>query len=199
MAQPMYAPMPMMAQAPQSGMKGWQIGLLVASVLAAAYYFLVYNKQVDLVPAGTVPNASGGSSSVLVPPTGSPSNVPPAPVVSSLSGSFYADDILRINLNGSQVYADNGPWDMKRSVNLPSVRSGDTVDFIVQNTGGPGGFIGTWTWNGKTYNTSAATFPGKVVPGFTWGGLGNAFPAAQWVWTPDNCDVCVNTFTWKAV
>ena len=66
MAQPMYAPMPMMAQAPQSGMKGWQIGLLVASVLAAAYYFLVYNKQVDLVPAGTVPNASGGSSSVLV-------------------------------------------------------------------------------------------------------------------------------------
>ena len=77
---------------------------------------------------------------------------------------------------------------MKRSVNVPSVRSGDIVNFIVQNTGGPDGFIGTWTWNGKTYNTSATAFTGKVVPG-TWGGLGNAFPAAQWFWTPDNCDV----------
>ena len=87
---------------------------------------------------------------------------------------------------------------MRRSVYIPSVKAGDTVDFIVQNTGGPGGFIGTWSWNNKTYNTSTTTFPGKVVPGFTWGGMGDVFPAAQWVWSPDNCEVCVNTFTWKA-
>lgn len=164
-------------------------------ILGILYYVFIYSKQIDLVPAGSVPNNSGGVSAILVPPVVPPAEIVPA--ISDLNGSFYADDYLSIKLNKAEVYSDNGPWDKQRTITIPSVKTGDFIDFIVKNGGGAGGFIGTWKWNGKTYNTSASMFPGKVVPAFNWSGMGSIFPNAQWVWSADDCNICTNTFSWR--
>lgn len=124
-------------------------------------------------------------------------------VSSPLVGKFNADNYLSIKLNDVQVYEEQGiDWGTAHSVNLPEVKSGDRVDFNVRNVGGPGGFIGSFTWNGKTYDVNNTLFPGNVAvtgPG-PWGQpILDLYPStAQWIWSQDNCETCVVKFAWVA-
>jgi len=187
-------------QAPQASKPTWLYVAVGVAVVAALYYFFVMNKPVvPLVPVNPVPNATGGASSVLIPSGGKPAQ--PAPVSGPLVGSFNADNYLRVNLNGSQVYTSQIEWPEKQTITLPSVKTGDRVDFLVENVGGPGGLIGQWSWNGKTYYVNAATFPNMVVGADQniWGdAIRNSFPSSVWMWSKDNCENCVNTFSWIA-
>lgn len=225
--QPQYAPQmqqqpmmqqPMMQQAPPADNTKLWIGLAVVVAIAGALY---WNSQrppaVPLNPVTTGGNASGGTTNTLLPASGSSSGsssgsytptptVPTAaaPVVFSgpLVGRFNADNYLSIKVNGAVVYAESPTeWPDTQTVTLPNVRAGDRVDFNVRNAGGPGGFIGSWSWNGKAYNVNPTVFPGKqVIAGAgPWGpGILNSFPGAQWLWSPDNCETCVHTFSWVA-
>ncbi len=125
------------------------------------------------------------------------------PKVSSLVGKFSADDYLNINVNGVQVYGNNNiGWSDYHHVNLANIKSGDKVSFIVRNGGGPGGFIGTFVWNGKTYNVNADLFPGnQTIEGAgAWGqNMLDQYPtSARWLWKKDNCDICTHVFDWVA-
>lgn len=174
-------------------------GLIIVGILVLCYVFNVGGVK-DLIDKQI---ANTTSSSTTPPAT------PPAtpPTVSNLVGKFNADNNLSITVNGQQVYSDNLKigWGDPQNVNIPNVKSGDVVRFIVSNAGGPGGLIGSFTWNGKRYDTVPATFatPSDYVavsnPTAIWGG-GITYPGtnAQWIWDKNNCGVCNVTFTWTA-
>jgi len=200
------------------------IAVLIAAVLYGVWY-MMYRQEVPLVPVNNGNNASGGTDNILLPavenkagnqPTGQqPTSGPMVPAVSPavtaapvgfsgpLVGKFNADNYLSVKVNGVTVYGETTiEWGETQNVALKNVRAGDRVDFNVRNAGGPGGFIGSWTWNGKTYNVEPTVFPGKtVIPhGGPWGYdiLSRYSSDAKWLWSPDNCEVCVHTFTWMA-
>lgn len=148
------------------------------------------------IPAVTVP-------APLPSPVAIPSaTVSSTPKVSSLVGKFNADNYLTINVNGVQVYGNNTEWTETHNVNLPNIKSGDKVSFAVRNVGGPGGFIGSFTWNGKTYTVNSDLFPGnQTIEGVgPWGQVSlSQYPtSARWLWKKDNCELCTHVFDWVA-
>jgi len=181
------------------------VGVVILLLLigAVAVYFYLQSEKVVPVPqapgqTSLVPSTSSSSSS-----SSSPSSSSSSPVVSSLVGKFYADDELTVLHDGKTVYSDNGPWNSLRNLNLSGVKAGDKVVFVVKNTGGPGGLIGSWTWNGKSYDVNTTTFPEFVVS--PWNSSSNLtldrknlFPGAVWIWSADSCNHCTNQFTWTA-
>ncbi len=222
MQAPMYQQQPVIYQqypAPQPEMstaKKVVIGLLVLAIIALVYWYFtggnvtLFNVQVE--------TGDGKTNTILVPDM--PSDQKPAqlPVVvnsppiikqvpvSPLVGKFNADDHMSIQVNGVEVYSEQGiGWTTQHNVNIPNVKSGDKVSFIVRNSGGPGGLIGSFEWNGKTYNVNSKLFPGNstIAEGdanVIWGSwVANQYPAdADWLWSNDNCDKCTHTFTWVA-
>lgn len=194
-----YAP-PMQGYAAPPSNNNMLIGLAVLAVVAVVWYMNSNKTPVPLTPVPTSGNATGGTNNVLVPPV---KGTPAATAFSGpLVGKFNADNYLSVSVNGVEVHAEQGiEWWDSHNLNLPSVKAGDRVDFNVRNAGGPGGFIGSWTWNGKTYTVGASLFSGKqVIAGQgPWGGILDGYPAgAQWLWSPDNCETCTHTFTWTA-
>lgn len=212
---------PMMMPMPQPEKKKMSTGAKIAIFLVVLLLLWLLYEMAKPAPVAvapdpnkTVTNTTGGTSTVLVPvtpPAPAPAPLPPAKASGPLVGTFQADNYLTVKLNGTVVY--NGcrnktgqcdqriDWGEAQTVNLPTVVAGDRVDFLVENVGGPGMFIGSWTWNGKTYNTTESQFPGfknEVWGRGTWGIPDTRYPGAQWLWTPDQCQFCTNTFTWVA-
>ncbi len=135
---------------------------------------------------------------------GQASQTPPKPTgpiyVGPLVGKFNADDRLTIQINGKDVAIPQVPdWTAQHIIEIPNVKTGDVVDFIVENKGGPGGFIGLWSWNGKSYAVNNTTFPGMAHDNASW--QLNYIPYyenARWTWSSDRCEVCKVKFTWVA-
>lgn len=101
------------------------------------------------------------------PVSSTPPPVTPPPVVSDLVGSFYADDNMKLSLNGTVVYQGTADgtekgtpldWTTKKNIKITNVKAGDKIGFIVTNTGGPGGFTGKFNWNGKDYLINSKMF-----------------------------------------
>jgi hypothetical protein len=207
-------------QPEMSTMKKVLIGLFVLAIIALVYwYFTGGNVTLFNVKVET---GDGKTNTILVPDM--PSDQKPAqlPVVvnsppveqpiikqvpvSPLVGKFNADDHMSIQVNGVEVYSEQGiGWTTQHNVNIPNVKTGAKVSFIVRNTGGPGGLIGSFQWNGKTYNVNSKLFPGNATiaegdANVIWGSwVANQYPAdADWLWSNDNCDKCTHTFTWIA-
>lgn len=127
--------------------------------------------------------------------------------IGPLVGEFNADNFMTIEVNDKQVYSDKTiGWDKRHKVNIP-VQEGDKVTFAVENVGGPGGFIGSFTWNGNRYDVSPGLFtePKNIMtignPSSIWGTAANIqYPntAAKWIWDANNCGVCTIKFVWMA-
>lgn len=173
---------------------------VVVVVVVAVIWYMNNKSSVTVAPVTTGSNASGGTTNTLVPVT------PAAPAAPAFTGPFVgqfnADNYLSVLVNGVQVHAEQGiDWNIAHTVNIPLVTAGDRIDFNVRNAGGPGGFIGSWSWNGTTYNVGPTLFPNDtaIQGAGPWGqSILNQYPGAQWMWSPDNCEVCTHTFSWTA-
>ena len=159
------------------------------------------------VPAVVAPVTPAVVAPAVVAPV-APVVSTPAVVVSDLVGEFNADNRLKILVNGVEKYNGNSiEWSAKHKVTIPGLKSGDKVTFAVQNQGGPGGVVGKWTWNGHNYmmNTTTVTATDEngvsvdvvTPPTYPWlGGDLVSKTLSDWVWTRDNCAVCVRNFLW---
>lgn len=115
-------------------------------------------------------------------------------VTSALLGNFSVDDSLIVKVNGVEVYRSPSKTASNVSVNIPNVKTGDKLDFVVHNIGGPSGFHGNWVWNNKVYNVNRETFPMihsswlKDKGIVTWGGFDK----------DSECRECDVVLTWVA-
>jgi hypothetical protein len=123
----------------------------------------------------------------------------------------YADDQLTLLLNNSTVATAND-W-KKKFIYLGKAKTGDTLKFIVHNTGGPGGFICTINWNGQMIYSNPSTFQSTTPAGVCdesnvrawWSGAENlsSMGNAKWIWGNNCVDLsasstnpAINTFTY---
>lgn len=115
----------------------------------------------------------------------------------TLNGTFQADNYLTVLVNDQVKYAKPSVgWTDKHNVSIPNVNPGDKVTFSVENSGGAGGFTGSFSWNGKHFTVSDSLFPGKVVVDPSpWAAHQSPSP---WLWSSDNCDTCTVPFNWTA-
>lgn len=138
-----------------------------------------------------------------------------------LVGEFQGDDNLVILVNGKIVHNDPSKgWGDIQKVAFP-VGPGDRVDFVVKNSGGPGGLIGKWSWKLNDYVVNTMTlknvdandnplsmpiYDAGIKFGNPWNTAADAWPAgAIWVWRDQDANTicgwnseCTNTFTWIA-
>lgn len=200
------------------------VAVILVLVICVIVYAVYANQTVTLQ---AVPASNG--TNVLV-PTPAPAPVPaPVPVVSNLTGTFNADNYLTVYQNNNLVVPIiSTDWMSKVSVNVPNVKQGDRIDFVVQNVGGPGGLIGKFTWNGKTYVVNQQLFnsvkvvklsnnnraqptatqlsqaqASKAIVGDSsiWSEYAKTSDYAsntQWVWESGNCESCYAIFSWVA-
>lgn len=130
-------------------------------------------------------------------------------VVSDAIVDIYADNFVDVQLNGVSIknYGTDD-WTNRKTLTIPSVKTGDSINFVITNVGGPGGLIGSITWNGKTVYTSPTLFTstdGELgVPPADWlniwsgSGAQTTFASSQWIWTKDLIANGVRTISWKA-
>lgn len=137
--------------------------------------------------------------------TPAPLPIPTNPVSSPLVGSFNADDNFAILINGFDVYNKTTiKYDQQQMINIPNVKLGDQVTFAITNLSGLGGFIGSFTWNGKRYDINSALFPEMTDvydiydPESIWGTTNYPNTNAKWIWSTSNCKFCTIYFTWVA-
>lgn len=119
----------------------------------------------------------------------------------------YADNFVDITLNGIVIKSYKDDWTNRKTLTIPGVKAGDTIGFVVTNVGGPGGLIGSITWNNKTVYTSptllTSTNGTLIVPPADWLSVWagpvppTTFPNSQWVWTSDLLQNGVVTLNWK--
>lgn len=118
-------------------------------------------------------------------------------------GYFYADDLLTVMHNDETVYSSQKTYDHKHYVTIDNVKPNDEITFIVKNTGGPGGFIGYFTWKNQLHVVNKELFNTMITitDRTPWATLdmANFPPAAEWIWSADRCTDCTNTFKWIAV
>jgi biotin carboxyl carrier protein len=162
------------------------------------------NTNTEVIPAvvdgDTKTNVVISSNDTPAPPV-----IPTNPISSPLVGSFNADDNFAVLINGFDVYNTTGiKSSQQQMINIPNVKLGDQVTFAITNLSGLGGFIGSFTWNGKRYDINSALFPGMTDvydiydPESIWGPTNYPNTNAKWIWSTSNCKFCTIYFTWVA-
>lgn len=120
--------------------------------------------------------------------------------------SCNGDNRLELRLNGKVVAGPFPDWTRTNEASF-SAKSGDVVEFVVENGGGPGGLVASWMYHGVTYGTdvpgtaitveSGGTIEEATHPWFTPDALQKRYPSgARWIWTADHCETCTHTFRW---
>jgi hypothetical protein len=134
--------------------------------------------------------------------------------------AMQADDfIVSVKIPGAPNLASPWPtagagagWEDVLVISSPSVKSGEVIEVVVRNTGGPGGFRAVAQHGNITYKTGTNKFTvdgGNTmnVDGTNWKwavhdvwnkntppGLKDSVAGAEWVWNPNKCDGCDVTF-----
>jgi hypothetical protein len=77
---------------------------------------------------------------------------------------IQVDDEFKVFFKGSHMYSGSG-WNRAHNVSIQNVSYGDKIHFRCRNSGGPGGFIGKFTFNGTDYYSSKSNvrFIGRVL------------------------------------
>jgi hypothetical protein len=120
--------------------------------------YIAFNWNVPLVtrdPAEPFSTTIKNMSAYIATLTAKPAPVDPSIITAPYSGTFGADNFLFLYRNGQIVYDNWGVMSQYHAL-AGVAKSGDVFDFVVQNNGGPGAFVGRLSWNGTTYYTGTS-------------------------------------------
>jgi hypothetical protein len=86
------------------------------------------------------------------------------PYTGPLNMLIQVDDEFKVFFRGSHVYSGSG-WNKGHNITIQNVNYGDKIHFRCNNNGGPGGFIGKFSFNGTDYYSSKENirFIGRVL------------------------------------
>ena len=122
---------------------------------ACQFCYMAFNWNVPYLPLDPAISVTAVFSKVTTYISSlSQANIPPdvSIVTAPYSGTFAADDVLFVYKNGQIIYNNAAKMDQYHPL-AGVAKSGDVIDFVVQNYGGPGALIGLLSWNGNTYYT----------------------------------------------
>ena len=129
--------------------------LLFLIILFLLFLFEVNNRQINIFKKGFLDSYSSKSK------------------IEYFDGTLYSgplnmliqvDDEFKVFFKGSEIFAGSG-WNKAHNITVQNVSYGDKIHFRCKNSGGPGGFIAKFSFNGTEHysNKSNVRFTGRVL------------------------------------